>query len=158
MNTLPLPDRRVGLVLLAGLAALSVWMSWAPGLHVADGHTTPQEVPRPATQVTPLSCEPLADVPGKVVTTLRVDFPPHGFTPAHRHPGAVTAFVVHGAVRSQMQGLPAHTYTAGQTWFEPTGELHLFAENSSATEPAQLLAVIVSDEGCGALVIPEPHH
>ncbi|WP_256676017.1 hypothetical protein [Pseudomonas sp. SCB32] len=56
-----------------------------------------------------------------------------------------------------MQGLPARTYGAGETWFEPNGELHLFAENSSPSEPARLLAVIISDEHCGPLVIPEPH-
>ncbi|WP_447745621.1 cupin domain-containing protein [Pseudomonas nicosulfuronedens] len=111
---------------------------------------------RPATQVTRLSCEPLADMPGKVITTLLVDFPPNGYTPAHRHPGALTAIVLSGQVRSQMQGLPAQTYAAGQTWFEPSRELHLFAENPSANEPARLLAVIVSDENCGPLVIPEP--
>lgn len=144
-------------MLAAGVAVLlALGLAVRPGMHLASSHST--TTARPATQVTPLSCEPLADVPGKVVNTLLVDFPPHGFTPAHRHPGAVTAFVVRGAVRSQMQGLPAHTYSVGQTWFEPTGELHLFAENPSATEPAQLLAVIVSDEGCGPLVIPEPHH
>lgn len=162
MNTLPLPERSVGVALLAGAGVLLVWMNWTlparPGVQLADSHPAQQAAARPTTQVTPLSCEPLADVPGKVVHALLVDFPPHGFTPAHRHPGAVTAFVLHGAVRSQMQGLPAQTYSTGQTWFEPTGELHLFAENPSGTEPAQLLAVIVSDEGCGPLVIPEPHH
>jgi len=95
-------------------------------------------------------------MPGKVVTTLLVDFPPAAYTPAHRHPGSVTAFVVKGQMRSQMQGSPAHTYSAGETWYEAKGELHSFAENSSSTEPAQLPTVFVSDENCGPLVIPEP--
>jgi quercetin dioxygenase-like cupin family protein len=110
---------------------------------------------RPATSVKPLSCEKLADVPGKAVTTAIVMFPPDAFSPAHRHPGDVTAFVLKGAIRSQVAGGPVVTYQAGETWFEPKGVLHDFAENASAVEPAELLAIVVADENCGPLVIPE---
>lgn len=149
---------RTGLALVVTVAAVA--LLWQPGSRpvasLAQSHAGPLASARPGTQVKRLSCEPLADMPGKVVTTLQVDFPPNGYTPAHRHPGAVTAIVLSGQVRSQMQGLPAQTYAAGQTWFEPSRELHLFAENPSASEPARLLAVIVSEENCGPLVIPEP--
>jgi quercetin dioxygenase-like cupin family protein len=153
-----LVSRREGLLLVAAVAAgVLLWQSWPrPLVSLAQSHAVTSAGARPSTQVQRLSCEPLADMPGKVVTTLQVDFPPNGYTPAHRHPGAVTAIVLSGQVRSQMQGLPAQTYDAGQTWFEPSRELHLFAENPSASEPARLLAVIVSDENCGPLVIPEP--
>lgn len=114
------------------------------------------ESARPATTPRILSCEPLADMPGKSVTTMLVHFPPHAYTPAHRHPGSVTAFVARGAVRSQMAGTSAQTYAAGSTWFEPAMALHLFAENPSATEPAELLVMFVTEDGCGPLVIPEP--
>ncbi|MGO4128035.1 cupin domain-containing protein [Inquilinus sp. YAF38] len=110
---------------------------------------------RPATVVKPLSCEALPNVPGKSITTVTVDFPPGAYTPAHRHPGSVTAFVIKGAVRSQLAGGPPQTYEPGTTWFEPPGALHLFAENASASEPAQILAVFVADDNCGPLVIPE---
>lgn len=110
---------------------------------------------RPATVVKPLSCEALPNVPGKSITTVTVDFPPGAYTPAHRHPGSVTAFVIRGAVRSQLAGGPPQTFGPGTTWFEPPGALHLFAENASATEPAQILAVFVADDNCGPLVIPE---
>ncbi|QRY79785.1 cupin domain-containing protein [Pseudomonas sp. PDNC002] len=156
-------EARSGLALAAVAAVAAgalVWQPWSrPLAHLVEGHGAHAAAStRPATEVTRLSCEPLADMPGTVVTTLRVGFPPNGFTPAHRHPGAVTAVVIRGQVRSQMQGLPAHTYGPGQSWFEPSRALHLFAENPSGTEPAQLLAVIVSDENCGPLVIPEPAH
>jgi quercetin dioxygenase-like cupin family protein len=149
---------RAGLALvIAVIAGALLWQPWSrPLVSLAENPAAQSADARPATQVKRLSCEPLADMPGKVVTTLQVDFPPGGYTPAHRHPGAVTAIVLSGQVRSQMQGLPAQTYSAGQTWFEPSRELHLFAENPSASEPARLLAVIVSDESCGPLVIPEP--
>ena len=119
----------------------------------AEADATPGT--RPATVVKPLSCEALPNVPGKSITTVTVDFPPGAYTPAHRHPGSVTAFVIRGAVRSQLAGGPPQTYGPGTTWFEPPGALHLFAENASATEPAQILAVFVADDNCGPLVIPE---
>ena len=153
-------EARTGLALVAAVSAGALlWQPWSrPLVQLAENQTGHSAGARPATQVTPVSCEPLADMPGKVVTTLRVDFPPNGFTPAHRHPGALTAIVLRGQVRSQMQGLPVQTYGAGETWFEPSRELHLFAENPSPSEPAQLLAVIVSDENCGPLLVPEPPH
>ncbi|QDD67077.1 cupin domain-containing protein [Herbaspirillum seropedicae] len=110
---------------------------------------------RPATTTKILSCEKLADMPGKSVTTMLVSFPPLAYTPAHRHPGSVTAFVVKGTVRSQMAGTPAQTYPAGSNWFEPAMALHMFAENPSATQAAELLVMFVTEDGCGPLVIPE---
>ena len=156
MNPAAGREWRIGLALAAAVAAGA--LLWHPASRpvvlLAESHGGHSADVRPATQVKRLSCEPLADMPGKVVTTLQVDFPPGGFTPAHRHPGAVTAIVLSGQVRSQMQGLPAQIYGPGETWFEPSRELHLFAENPSASEPARLLAVIVSEENCGPLVIP----
>ena len=61
-----------------------------------------------------------------------------------------------GAVRSQMDGGPAVIYTMGQTWFEAPGAIHAFAENASATEPAELLAIFVAEDDCGPLTIPVP--
>ncbi|WP_205802456.1 cupin domain-containing protein [Burkholderia sp. Ac-20365] len=108
---------------------------------------------KPRTTVTPLSCQKLPNVPGKSITLARVDFPPNGYTPAHTHPGSVTAFVLKGTLRSQLEGFPVETYTAGQTWFEPPGTVHLFAENASATEPASILATFVADDDCGPLTV-----
>jgi quercetin dioxygenase-like cupin family protein len=110
---------------------------------------------RPGTIVKPISCEKLPDVPGKVVATALVEFPPRAYTPAHRHPGSVQAFVLRGTLRSQIAGGAPVTYRAGETWFEPFGVVHLFAENPT-DEPAELLATFITDEDCGPLVIPEP--
>jgi quercetin dioxygenase-like cupin family protein len=126
----------------------------APETHIHNAQ--PATTSRPATVVKPLSCEKLADLPGNAITTATVLFPPNAYTPAHRHPGSVTAYVIKGAIRSQLAGGPPITYTAGDTWFEPTGALHLFAENASTTETAELLVVFVANENCGPLVIPEP--
>ena len=112
---------------------------------------------RPTTIIKPLSCEKLPNVPGHSITTALVEFPPNAYTPRHRHPGSVTAFVIKGALRSQMEGGPAVTYTMGQTWFEAPGAIHSFAENASATAPAELLAIFVAEDDCGPLTIPLPN-
>lgn len=157
------------MLLVAGGAAVvalaALWMAkpaGGPAASLMPAHIHAQAEAgaapgaRPATVVKPLSCEALPNVPGKSITTVTVDFPPGAHTPAHRHPGSVTAFVIKGAVRSQLAGSPPpQVYGSGTTWFEPPGALHLFAENASATEPAQILAVFVADDNCGPLVIPE---
>ena len=110
---------------------------------------------RPATSNKILSCEPLPHVPGKSITTQVVDFPPLAYTPAHRHPGSVSVFVLAGTIRSQIAGTPAADYHAGQTFFEPPGALHLFAENPDAKVPARILATYVADDNCGPLLVLE---
>ncbi|MPY75556.1 MAG: cupin domain-containing protein [Alphaproteobacteria bacterium] len=110
---------------------------------------------RPTTVAKPVSCEKLPHVPGKSITTMVVEFPPNAYSPAHRHPGSVTAYVLKGKVRSQLGGGPAITYKTGETWFEPPGTLHQFAENPSATEPAALLATFVAEDDCGPLTVYE---
>ncbi len=120
--------------------------------HSASGQS---EASIPGTVVTPLSCEKLPNVPGKSITTVLVDFPPGAYSPRHRHPGSVTAFVLIGEVRSQLDGGPVGTFGVGQTWFEPPGTIHDFVGNTSATEPAQLLAIFIADNDCGPLTIFE---
>lgn len=162
----PLPARLMAIVaggaVLVAVAALPVARPASPPAAPAmPGHVHAEAaagaVPagRPASVVRPVSCEALPNVPGKSITTVTVDFPPGAYTPAHRHPGSVTATVIKGAVRSQMAGGPPQVYGPGASWFEPPQALHLFAENASATEPAQILAVFVADDNCGPLVIPE---
>lgn len=124
-------------------------------MHMADADAGAAAGARPKTVVTPISCEKLPNVPGKSITTVIVAFPPNGFTPRHRHPGSVSAFVLKGTLRSQLEGGTAGTYTQGQTWFEPPGTIHLFAENASTTEPAELLATFIADDDCGPLTIPD---
>jgi len=110
---------------------------------------------RPVTSNKILSCEPLPHVHGKSITTQLVDFPPQAYTPAHRHPGSVSVVVLEGTIRSQIAGTPAADYHAGQTFFEPPGALHLFAENPDAKVPAKILATYVADENCGPLLVLE---
>ena len=97
--------------------------------------------------VEPVSSHALPNVPGKRVTVVRVAYGPGGFTRAHRHAGSVTAYVTKGEIRSQLGGGPVETFKVGQSFFEPPGATHLVSANASNTEPAELVAVFVADEG-----------
>jgi quercetin dioxygenase-like cupin family protein len=108
---------------------------------------------RPAPEL--LSCEKLPDVPRKSLATLTVEFGPGAKSPPHHHPGSLTAYVLEGAVHSEVKGGASGTYRAGQTWFESAGVVHLVAENASTTEPAKLLVVMIAGDGCRGLSVPE---
>jgi quercetin dioxygenase-like cupin family protein len=97
--------------------------------------------------VEPIGSYALPNVPGKRVTIVRVFYGPGGFTRAHRHAGSVTAYITKGEIRSQLGGGPVETFKVGQSFFEPPGATHLVSANASSTEPAELIAVFVADEG-----------
>ena len=148
-----------GGAVLAGLCAalMAAFLAARTDMPHHAPAATPDEAAaaRPASQVRVIDCQRLPNVPGKSITTALVDMPPGAFTPAHRHPGSVSAIVVLGTVRSQLNGGPILTYGVSQAWFEPPGTLHSFAENPSSTAPARILATFVADENCGPLTIFE---
>jgi quercetin dioxygenase-like cupin family protein len=98
-------------------------------------------------KVEPINSYALPNVPGKRVTIVRVFYGPGGFTRAHRHAGSVTAYITKGEIRSQLAGGPVEIFKVGQSFFEPPGATHLVSANASDTEPAELVAVFVADEG-----------
>lgn len=115
--------------------------------HVLIAAQEPGATARPRPEIKPVSSQDLTGMPGKKLSTLIVDFPPGGLSPAHHHGGSVYVHVLSGTIRSQLEGGPPIVYQAGDSFFEPMGIIHLFAENMSATERARALAVIVHDEG-----------
>jgi quercetin dioxygenase-like cupin family protein len=140
--------------LLAGLAVYGVAQAPAVAPHAVQmSGIDSNAAARPRAVQHPISCEKLPNVPGKSITTLLVEFPPNAFTPRHRHPGSVTAYVTKGSLRSQLNDGPVETFGQGGTWFEPPGTIHSMVENPSPTEPAEIMAIFVADSDCGALTI-----
>jgi quercetin dioxygenase-like cupin family protein len=92
-------------------------------------------------------------VPGKSLEAVTVRYPPGAKSGAHHHAKSafIMAYVISGAIRSQVEGEPARVYHAGETWSEAPGAHHTISENASATEPADLLAVFLLDTGDGPL-------
>ncbi|HWX42924.1 MAG TPA: cupin domain-containing protein [Blastocatellia bacterium] len=76
-----------------------------------------------------------------------VEYSPGGETKKHRHDVAIFAYVLEGAVESQLDGQEIKTYKKGDTWYEPPGTIHAVSRNASRTEPAKLLVFAVGEEG-----------
>lgn len=97
--------------------------------------------------VSVLMKQSLADMAGKVATVLTVDYAPGAASGPHVHPGSVFAYVLEGAVVSQLDGGEPITYTKGQSWYESPKKPHVVSKNASKTEPAKLLVLLLSQEG-----------
>jgi quercetin dioxygenase-like cupin family protein len=93
------------------------------------------------------------NVPGKSLEAVTVSYPPAAKSVPHHHAKSafIMAYVISGAIRSQVEGEPARVYHVGETWGEAPGAHHTISENASATEPAELLAVFLVDTGDGPL-------
>lgn len=142
-------------ILAAGIVATA---TAAPVAAVASQQ--PSGTPasqRPSPTDTPIYAQPLPHVKGKTFTSVIVYFPPGARAAPHRHGSAfVYAYVLEGTVRSQLAGEPVRTYHQGQNWVEPPGAHHLLTENTSATKPAKLLVIFISNTGAKLKINDEP--
>jgi quercetin dioxygenase-like cupin family protein len=146
------PMRPISLAVIAGLAcALLTAETWPAMMDTVSGAIAPlcanAAEGSSLDKVEPIGSYALPNVPGKRVTIVRVSYGPGGFSRAHRHAGSVTAYITKGEIRSQLGGGPLETFKVGQSFFEPPGSTHLVSANASNTEPAELIAVFVADEG-----------
>jgi quercetin dioxygenase-like cupin family protein len=101
----------------------------------------------------------LIGIPNKTIVSLRIEFPPNGSTPPHRHGGAnLGAYVLKGTLLNKMNEEPMKTFEEGGSWFEAPGCHHRISDNASKTEPATVIATMVTDteaferDGMGALI------
>jgi quercetin dioxygenase-like cupin family protein len=156
MSPLPmrLHQRPILLAVVAGLAcalaaarALPLTLDRMAGALAPLCMSSAAAAGSPLNKVEVITSHALPNVPGKRVTIVRVSYGPGGFTPAHRHSGSVTAYITKGEIRSQLGNGPVETFAVGQSFFEPPGSTHLVSANASNTEPAELIAVFVADEG-----------
>ena len=91
----------------------------------------------------------IPNIPGKSLVATVVDYAPGGASVSHEHAKSafIYAYVVSGAVRSQVEGEPLGVYRVGQSWTEPPNAHHIVSANASKTQPAKLIACIVADDG-----------
>lgn len=107
-------------------------------------------------KVTPALQQEIPNIPGKSLTAVVVDYPPGAASPAHMHAKSafIYAYVVSGAIESQVNDGPKQLLHAGQSFHEPPGARHTVSRNASKTKPAKLLAVFVTDTGDSPLITP----
>lgn len=103
--------------------------------------------------VRPVFQQPISNVAGKSLVAVEVNLALGEKSPSHRHEKSafIMAYVLSGAIRSQVDDGPARVYHAGETWHEQPGAHHVMSANASDTEPAKLLAVFVLDTDHGPL-------
>jgi hypothetical protein len=75
--------------------------------------------------------------------------------PSPRSIGIYYAYVLSGAIRSQVGDEPAKIYHAGEGFYEMPGSHHRISENASDKESASLLAVFVVDAKDDPLTTPD---
>ena len=105
----------------------------------------------PAEVVRELMKKELADVPGKELRMLTVEYPPGGASPPHRHHAQVFVYVLFGSLRMQVQGSPVVTLQPGQIFYEGVDDVHTISENASRSEPAKILVFMVKDNSADEL-------
>ena len=111
--------------------------------------------PAPATKVSQLLKQALADFPGREVIMVTLDIPPGGGSAPHRHPGHhIFGYVLEGTYKIKIDQGAETILTKGQTFYEAPGQLHAVSANASQTEPAKVLAVIVAESG-KPITVPE---
>jgi quercetin dioxygenase-like cupin family protein len=130
---------------IGGLSALAAFSLALPAL--AHG---------PAETVHPNFAQPIPNVPGKSLVAVTVDYPPGAASPSHMHAKSafIYAYVVSGAIESQVNDEPKRVYRAGESFSEPPGATHSISRNASRTQPAKLLAVFVVDSDDKKLTTP----
>ena len=103
-------------------------------------------------KVTPVMTKALADIPGKEVSMVTVEYAPGGADIAHRHDADAIVYVLEGSVIEQVKGGKPDTLTAGETFFDGPDDIHIVGRNASKTQPARILAILVKKKGAPALV------
>ncbi|HEY4293298.1 cupin domain-containing protein [Luteibacter sp.] len=99
----------------------------------------------------------ITNLPGKMLTAVEVTYAPGGTSQPHTHAKSafIYAYVVSGAIESQVANGPARVYKAGESFYEEPGQHHGISRNASKTEPAKLLAVFVVDSNDTTLTTPD---
>ena len=106
-------------------------------------------------KVTELLLKELKDIPGKEGMMIKVEYPPGGSDPIHRHNAAAFVYVLEGSIVMQVKGGKEVTLRPGQTFYEGPDDVHIVGRNASKTRPAKFVVFLVKAKGAPVLV-PEP--
>jgi quercetin dioxygenase-like cupin family protein len=95
----------------------------------------------------------LADIPGKELSMLTVEYPPGSVDPVHTHHAQSLVYVLEGSIVMQVRGGAPVTLAPGQTFYEGPDDVHVVGRNASDTVPAKFLVVLVKDKGAPILTL-----
>jgi len=103
-------------------------------------------------KVTQLMSKDLANLSGKEVLMVTVEYPPGSSDPIHRHNAYGFIYVLEGSIVMQVRGGKEMTLTPGQTFYEGPEDVHVVGRNASQTKPAKFVVFFVKDKGAPVLV------
>lgn len=103
-------------------------------------------------KVTELLLKELKDIPGKEGMMIKVEYPPGGRDPIHRHNAAAFVYVLEGSIVMQVKGGKEVTLRPGQTFYEGPDDVHIVGRNASKTRPAKFVVFLVKAKGAPVLV------
>ena len=98
-----------------------------------------------APRVEVLRSQKLADIEGREMLLIELEYPPGVETKPHRHPSHTFVYVISGQVESSVDDGAPTTYGPGESFYESPMQLHATFRNPSATEPFKAIAVMVRD-------------
>ena len=101
--------------------------------------------------VRPLLSKDLADVPGRELSMISVEYPPGSTDPVHTHHAQALVYVLEGSIVMQVRGGAPVTLTPGQTFYEGPDDVHIVGRNASQNAPAKFLVFLVKDKGAPIL-------
>jgi quercetin dioxygenase-like cupin family protein len=112
-----------------------------------------QAAPQPV--VVPVMQKDLADMPGKEMLMLTVEYPPGTVEHIHRHDAHAFLYVLEGTIVEQVRGGKEVTLTPGQTFYEGPDDVHTVGRNASTTKPAKFVVVMLKKKGVDAVLPAE---
>ena len=89
----------------------------------------------------------LADIPGKEMLMITVDYPPGGGGSRPLSRCTRIVYVLQGAIVMQVRAGKEVTLVPGQTFYEGPNDVHTVGRNASTTEPAKFIVILLKQKG-----------
>ena len=105
--------------------------------------------------VVPVMQKDLADMPGREMLMLSVEYPPGAVEHIHRHDAYAFVYVLEGTIVEGVRGGKEVTLTPGQAFYEGPNDVHTVGRNASTTQPAKFVVVLVKKKGVDAVLPAE---
>ncbi|QWW70011.1 cupin domain-containing protein [Rhizobium sp. WYJ-E13] len=136
---------KLRIIAAAAIGAITTAIAGPAPAHDAERET-----------VTPKFVQAIANIPGKSIRVVEVDYAAGASSLPHTHANSafIYAYVLSGEVESKVNDGETRRYKAGESWFEAPGAVHSISRNASNTAPAKLLAVFVVDTDDTKLTTP----
>jgi len=84
-------------------------------------------------------------IPGRHAVQARAEFEPGGAIGRHTHPGEELSIVLEGSLVLEIDGQPAKTIKAGESFFVPAGVVH--AGKNAGSGKAVVFATYIVEKG-----------